>query len=166
MDSNDNKTLTTVERTSDRDLVVTRRVDGPARLVFDAWTKPDLMMRWWAPKSFPITFLTCEMDARTGGTYRLTFGHPSSDQPIAFFGTYTEVIPNERIVWTNDESPEGAVSTVTLTEQGGWTQVVMHELYPTKQALDDAIASGSTRGYPEQYLQLDALLNSLGTGTS
>src|SRR3982074_1187510 len=113
---------TTVERTSDRELVVTRTFDGPARIVFEAWTKPELIMRWWAPKSFGISFLSCETDVRTGGSYRFVFGHAASEQPMAFFGRYIEVTPPSRLVWTNEEAGEaGAVTTVTFEEKGGKT---------------------------------------------
>src|ERR1700755_822644 len=141
------KNGTTAERKSERELVVTRTFNGPARIVFEAWTKPELLKRWWAPKSFGVSFLSCEADVRTGGTYRFVFGHPSSEQPMAFFGRYIEVTPPSRLVWTNDEGREGgAVTTVTFEEKGNQTQVVMHDLYPSKEALDEAIASGSTSG--------------------
>ena len=153
---------TAVERKSERDLVVTRTFNGPARIVFDAWTKPELLKRWWAPKSFGVSFLACEADVRTGGTYRFVFGHAASEQPLAFFGRYIEVTPHSRLVWTNDEGGEGgAVTTVTFEERGGETLVVMHDLYPSKDALDGAIASGSTSGAGESFEQLDALLVSL-----
>lgn len=155
---------TTVERTSDRELVATRTVDAPARIVFEAFTKPELMMRWWAPKSFGITFLSCEIDARTGGSYRFVFGHPASDQPMAFFGRYIEVTPPTRIVWTNEEEANGAVSTATFAEQDGRTRVVVHDLYPSKEALDAALASGSTGAWPEQFEALDELLAAPGEG--
>ncbi|HEY2707224.1 MAG TPA: SRPBCC family protein [Caulobacteraceae bacterium] len=153
---------TTVERTSDRELVATRTFDGPARIVFEAWTKPELIMRWWAPTSFGITFLSCEADVRTGGAYRFVFGHPASEQPMAFFGRYLEVTPPSRLVWTNEEDEDGAVTTVSFEESDGKTRVVVHELYPSKGVLDAAIASGSTGGWPEQLEQLDDLLNTLG----
>ena len=153
---------TTVERTSDRELVATRTFDGPARIVFEAWTKPDLIMRWWVPKSFGISFLSCETDVRTGGSYRFVFGHPASEQPMAFFGRYLEVTPPSRLVWTNEESEGGAVTTVNFEEKDGRTRVVVHDLYPSKEALDGAIASESTGGWPEQFEQLDDLLNTLG----
>ena len=150
---------TTVERKSDRELVVTRSFNGPARIVFEAWTKPELFKRWWAPKSFGLTMLSCEMDVRVGGTYRLVFGHAASEQPMEFFGRYIEVTPHSRLVWTNDEGGEGgAVTTVTFEERGGETLVVMHDLYPSKEALDGAIASGSTGGFSETFEQLDELL--------
>ena len=153
---------TTVERKSDRELVVTRTFNGPAHVVFSAWTKPELLKRWWLPKSCGASFLSCEADVRTGGTYRFVFGHPSSEQPMSFFGRYVEVTPPSRLVWTNEEADEaGAVTTVTFEERGGETLVVMHDLYPSKKALDDAIASGSTSGSGEQFEQLDQLLVAL-----
>lgn len=154
---------TTVERKSERELVVTRTFNGPARVVFEAWTKPELLRRWWAPKSFGITFISCDADVRAGGTYRFVFGHPASAQPMAFFGRYIEVTPNSRLVWTNDEGGEGgAVTTVTFEERGPTTLVVMRDLYPSKEALDSAIASGSTGGCGEMFEQLDELLVTLG----
>ena len=157
------KNRTAVERKSDRELVVTRTFNGAARLVFEAWTKPELFMQWWAPKSFGITFISCEKDVRTGGTYRLVFGHPSLEQPMAFFGRYIEVTPPSRLVWTNDEGGEGgAVTTLTFEERGAETLVVMCDLYPSKEALDEAIASGSTSGFGESFAQLDELLVTLG----
>src|SRR3954453_16767609 len=153
------KNPTTVERKSERELVVTRTVNGPARIVFEAWTKPELFRRWWAPKSFGVSVISCELDVGTGGTYRLVLGHPSSEQPMAFFGRYIEVTPHSRLVWTNDEGGEvGAVTTVTFEEKGDATLVVVHELYPSKEALDDAMASGSTSGWGEQFEQLDDLV--------
>jgi uncharacterized protein YndB with AHSA1/START domain len=146
-------------------MVVRRTFNGPARIVFAAWTTPDLLMRWWAPKSYGITFISCEADVRTGGTYRFVFGHSASDQPMAFFGKYIEVIPNARLVWTNDEGGEGgAVTTVTFEERGAETLVVMRDLYPSKEALDEAIASGNTSGISDQFAQLDALLVTLSAG--
>jgi uncharacterized protein YndB with AHSA1/START domain len=152
---------TTVERTSDRELVATRTFNGPARLVFEAWTTPELIMRWWAPASFGITFLSCETDVRTGGSYRYVFGHPASEQPMAFFGRYIDVTPPSRLVWTNEEEADGAVTTVTFEEKDGKTRVVVHDLYPSKEALDDALASESTGAWPEQFEALDDLLATL-----
>jgi uncharacterized protein YndB with AHSA1/START domain len=153
-----------VERTSGRELVVKRTFSGPARLVFEAWTRPELLKRWWAPKSFGVSFISCEADVRTGGTYRFVFGHAASEQPMAFFGRYLEVAPHSRLVWTNDEAGEaGPVTTVTFNERGAETLVVMHDLYPSKEALDAAIASGSTGGSSETFDQLDELLLTLDT---
>jgi uncharacterized protein YndB with AHSA1/START domain len=153
---------TTVERTSDRELVATRTFDGPARIVFEAWTTPELIMRWWTPESFGITFLSCDTDVRTGGSYRFVFGHAASEQPMAFHGRYIEVTPPSRLVWTNEEEEDGAVTTVTFEERDGKTRVVVHDLYPSKEALDEAMASGSTGAWPEQFEALDDLLTTLG----
>jgi uncharacterized protein YndB with AHSA1/START domain len=147
----------TVERRSERELVVSRTVNGPARMVFDAWTKPELFERWWAPKSFPISLLSCEMDVRVGGRYRLVFGYEGST--MEFFGRYLEVTPHSRLVWTNDEGEhDETITTVTFDEDRGTTRVVVHDLHPSKEALDAAIASGSTSGMPEALAQLDELL--------
>ena len=157
------KNPTTVERTSARELVVTRAFNAPPHIVFEAWARPELLQRWWVPKSFGMTFVSCEADVRTGGTYRFVFSHPAFDQPVAFFGRYIDVVPNSRIVWTNEESADGAVTTVTFEEQDGRTLLVLRELYPSGQALDDAIASGSTgtSGASEQFELLDELLVTL-----
>ena len=153
---------TTVDRRSERELVVTRTFNGPARIVFEAWTNPDLFKRWWAPKSFGLTILSCELDVRVGGAYRLVFGHASSEQPVAFFGRYIEVTPYSRLVWTNDEGGEGgAVTTVIFEEKGDATLVVIQDLYPSKEALNNAIASGSTSGWSEQFDQLDEFVEEL-----
>ena len=152
---------TTAKRKSEREFVVTRTVDAPARLVFEAWTRPELFQRWWVPRSFGLNVISYEAEIRTHGTYRLVMGHPASEQPMAFFGRYIEVTPHTRLVWTNDEAESGAVTTVTFTETNGMTRVVVHELYPSKEALDDALASGSTTGWGEQFAQLDALVADL-----
>jgi len=154
------KNRTTVERKSERELVVTRTFNAPARVVFEAWTQPELLKRWWAPKSTGMTLLSCEADVRVGGRYRFEFGHGDS-QSMVFFGRYVEVTPHSRLVWTNEESDDGAVTTVTFEEQGGKTLLVLHERYPSKEALDGAIA-GMEGGMPEQFGQLDELLVTLG----
>ena len=155
------KNRTTVERKSERELVVTRTFNAPARVVFEAWTRPELFKRWWVPKSCGVSLLSCELDVRVGGRYRLVFSHDAST--MEFFGRYLEVTPHSRLVWTNDEGDDGgAVTTVTFEEEGGKTLLVVHDLYPSKEALDRAIASGSTDGMPETLDQLDELLVTLG----
>jgi uncharacterized protein YndB with AHSA1/START domain len=150
---------TIVERKSERELVVTRTFNAPARIVFEAWTKPELMKLWWAPKSMGVPLLSCEMDVRAGGMYRLEFGHDAATSS-SFFGKYIEVTPPSRLVWTNDESEDAAVTTVTFEEKDGQTLLVLHELYPSKEALDEAII-GMDEGMPEQFGQLDELLATL-----
>src|SRR6185295_533597 len=156
------KNRTTVERKSDRELVVTRTFNGPARIVFEAWTKPELFKQWWVPKSMGMFLRSCEMDVRVGGRYGLVFGHDASNTD-AFFGRQIEVTPHSRPVWTNDEGGDGGpVTTVTFEEKGGKTLLVLRDLYPSKEALDAAIASGSTSGTGETFEQLDELLVNLG----
>ncbi len=154
---------TAVERKSDRELVVTRTFDAPVHIVFEAWSKPELFKLWWVPKSVGMSLLSCDMDIRTGGTYRLVFSHPDFDQPMAFFGTYREVTPHKRIVWTNEDSDQGAVTTVTFEENAGKTLLTLHEIYPTNAALEEALA-GSAEGLPEQFAQLDELLAARNRG--
>jgi len=156
------KNRATAERKSERELVVTRAVNGPARLVFEAWTKPELLKRWWVPKSIDVSLLSCEMDVRVGGRYRLVFSQDASTT-MAFFGRYLEVAPHSRLVWTNEEGDDGVVvTTVTFEEERGKTLLVVRDLYPSKEALDGAIASEATAGWPEMLEQLDELLITLG----
>jgi uncharacterized protein YndB with AHSA1/START domain len=155
------KNRTTVERTSDREVVVTRTINGPARIVFEAFARAELLQRWWVPKSMGMTLLSCEVDARVGGKYRLVFDHGGLE-PAAFFGTYVEVEPYSRLAWTNDEGGEGgSVTTVTFKEQGGKTLVVLRESYPSKEALD-AAGTGAAEAMFETFDQLDELLVALG----
>jgi uncharacterized protein YndB with AHSA1/START domain len=149
---------TTVERKSDREVVVTRTFDAPARLVFEAWTNPKLFKQWWVPRSMGMTLRSCELDVRIGGKYRLVFGDDPAN-PMAFFGRYLDVVPNQRIVWTNEESgADGSVTTVTFEENNGKTTLVMSELYPTKEALD-AAGTGAQEAMNETFGQLDELLS-------
>lgn len=151
---------TTVERTSDREVVVTRTINGPARSVFEAFTRADLLKRWWVPRSMGMTLLSCEVDARVGGKYRLVFDH--SPEPVAFFGSYVDVTPYSRLAWTNEEGGEGgAVTTATFEERDGRTLVVLRERYPSKEALD-AAGTGAADAMAETFDQLDELLVTLG----
>ena len=159
-ESNSVQNRTTVERKAERELVITRTFNAPARIVFEAWTKPELLKRWWAPKSMGVSLLSCEADVRVGGRHRFEFGHEGSE-PLAFFGRYIEVAPNLHLAWTNDESDDGAVTTVTFEEMDGKTLLVMRELYSSKEALGAAIA-GMEGGMPEMFAQLDELLVTLG----
>ena len=152
------KNRTTVERKSERELVVTRTFNGPARIVFEAWTKPELFRQWWVPKSMGMSLRSCEMDVRVGGKYRLEF----EPDGVAFFGTYLEVTPPSRLAWTNEEGGEGgSVTTVTFEEQRGETLLVLHELHPSKEALD-AAGTGAADALVETFAQLDELLVTMG----
>lgn len=152
------KNETKVERVSEREVVITRTFNAPAQLVFEAWTKPELMRRWWVPKSMGMALIGCEMDVRSGGAYRFVFPHPSAEEPMAFFGRYLEVTPHSRLVWTNDEGGDdaGQVSTLTLEERGETTRIVLHERYPSREAREAGM--GAYDGMPESFEQLDELL--------
>ena len=155
------KNRTVIELKSDREVVATRTFNAPPHIVFQAWTTPELFKRWWAPKSLGVPLLSCELDVRTGGGYRLEFGQDAS-QSFAFFGKYIDVIPNSRIVWTNEESEDGAITTVTFEAKGDTTLLTLSEVYPSKAAFD--AAGGAADGLPEQFEQLDELLATLGAG--
>lgn len=156
--SEDAAAKTRVEKRGDRELVVIRRFEAPVHLVYKAWADPALFRQWWVPRSYGMTLVSCEMDVRVGGTYRLGIGHASSDQPMAFFGTYLEVEPDRRIVWTNDESPEGAVTTVSFSELDGQTEVTISNLFPTAEAMEQELASGACEGTTESLKQLEEFL--------
>ena len=152
---------TTLERKGERELVATRTFDAPRELVFRAWSEPELFRRWWMPRSIEgVSLVGCDMDVRTGGTYRLAFS-AGGTETMEFFGKYLEVMPNARIVWTNDEGEDGAITTVTFEDLGERTLLTFHEIYPTKEALEEAL-QGSAAGLPEQLDQLDEVLVDLG----
>ena len=152
---------TSVERRGDRELLITRTFNAPPGTVYKAWSQSELFQRWWLPKSVTgVSLVSCELDVRTGGKYRLEFSTGGSDT-MAFYGKYLEVVPDKRIVWTNDEGEEGAITTVTFEDQGGKTLLTFHEAYPTAEALEEAL-QGSAAGLPEQLVQLDELLSSTG----
>ena len=152
----------TVERASERVLLVTRTINAPPHIVFEAWTNPELFRRWWVPKSIGMTMIACELDVRTGGGYRLVFQHPAMPEPMAFHGKYLEVTASSRIVWTNEESEgNGQVTTVTFEDKAGQTLLVVHDLYPSKEALDAELAAGSTSWNDESFDQLDELIGAL-----
>ncbi len=154
MENNENRTE--VQRKSERELVVTRTVNAPAHLVFEAWTKADLFRQWWVPKSYGLNLVSCQLDVRPGGQYRLAFLHEGST--MEFFGTYLEVTPNTRLVWTNEEAEGETITTVTFEETAGQTLITVHDLYPSAEAVD----TGSTGAMPEVLNQLDELLAGLG----
>jgi len=155
---------TTIERTSEQELLVTRTIDGPRDTVFEAWTDAELFRQWWIPESYAMTLLSCEIDARVGGGYRLTFDVGAAE-PMAFFGRYLEVTPPARLVWTNEEGDATIVTTVTFEEDQGRTRLVVHDRYSSKEALDEALASGAISWNDETFDQLDELLVDLRTSS-
>jgi uncharacterized protein YndB with AHSA1/START domain len=156
---------TTVERTSDRELVVTRTFDAPAHVVFDAWTKPELLKRWWAPKSFGVSLFECEQDLRVGGAYRFAFGRDPKN-PEVFSGRYLGVDPPARLVLTQIYERMAhvgeAVVTADFAEIEGRTHLTLRQLFPSKEALEGALASGMERGMRITLDQLDELVASMG----
>jgi uncharacterized protein YndB with AHSA1/START domain len=155
------KNETIVERTADRELVVRRMFNGPAHIVFEAWTKPEHLKRWWAPRSFGVSLFECESDLRVGGTYRYAFGRDPKN-PEVFTGRYLEVSPPSRLVLTQlyermREAGE-AVVTVTFEEREGRTLLTLHQLFPSKEALEGALASGMEHGMRVTLDQLDELV--------
>ncbi|HVU04412.1 MAG TPA: SRPBCC family protein [Polyangiaceae bacterium] len=156
---------TQVERVSDRELLIQRSFRASAKTVFRAMTEPALLRRWWAPKLLGVVLFECESDARVGGRYRYVFGRPG-EPPLAFSGTYTEVVPGTRLVYTQIFEPmphagEGLI-TAEFTESGGLTLLTQRERYPAKEVLDGALASGMERGMRETLEQLEALLAEVG----
>ena len=160
-EANNVKHRMSVERTSGREIVVTRTINAQPHIVFEAWTNAELFQRWWVPKSFALELLSCELDVSVDGAYRLVFRHPAGPEPMAFHGRYLEVQPPSRLVWTNEETGSaGQVTTVTFEERNGQTQLVVHDLYASTEALDEAISSGSISWNDDTFDQLDELLAS------
>ncbi|MGA7329822.1 MAG: SRPBCC family protein [Rhodomicrobium sp.] len=155
---------TIVERSADRELVVIRTFNAPVHIVFDAWTKPELLKRWWAPKSFGVSLFECESDLRVGGAYRYAFGRDPK-HPEVFSGRYVEVNSPSRLVLTQvyermSDAGE-AVVTATFEESQGRTRLTLHQLFPSKEALEGALASGMELGMRVTLDQLDALVASM-----
>jgi uncharacterized protein YndB with AHSA1/START domain len=158
---------TSMELPSDEEILITRTFRAPARIVFEAWTKPEHVTRWWAPKSRGVTLVQCEADLRSGGAYRYVLAR-GTEPPFAFHGTYVEISPPTRLVYTQRFEPspgvvlpEEAVITVTFEELNGSTTLVARERYPSKEVRDGVLESGMEGGMREAMDQLDALVASL-----
>jgi uncharacterized protein YndB with AHSA1/START domain len=157
---------TEVERASGRELVIRRFFHAPPRLVFDAMTKPELLRRWWAPRSLGVALIDCEGDVRVGGRYRYVFGRPG-EPVMAFSGVYREVVPGSRVVYTQifeptPEAGEGLITSEFQAHDAG-TMLVSRELYPSQEVLEGVLASGMERGMRESLEQLEELLRALAT---
>lgn len=148
---------TQVTRKSDYELAVTRTFDALVQTIFKAWTQTDHFKQWWVPQSSGAVLRSCEQDVRVGGRHRVEITHPKVSAPMAFYGTYLEVAPNSRLVWTNEENEAGAVTTVSFNEVNGGTRVSLEKRYPTAQALDQAL-QGMQDAMSETFDQLEALL--------
>jgi uncharacterized protein YndB with AHSA1/START domain len=154
------KNETKLELPSDRDIRIKRTIDAPARIVFECWTKPEFLRRWWAPKSRGVTLVGCDVDLKVGGAYRYVMRRDGG-QEMAFSGKYSEVVPHSRLVYSNVFEPMRAmgeaVVTVTFDEDGVRTYVTTVERYPSKEVRDGVIATGMERGMRESMDQLEAL---------
>jgi len=158
------KNTETLEVTTptDREIVLTRVFDAPRRLVFDAWTKPELLKRWLGAFG-GWSLVVCEIDLRVGGAYRYVWRDPEGAE-MGMRGVYREVVPPERLVATEsfDEPwyPGEAVDTIALREDGGKTTVTTTVLYQSREARDIALKSGMEQGVAAGYDKLAELLAS------
>lgn len=159
-----NLNRTTLERTTDREIVIEHTFHAPAAIVFDAWTRPEFVRRWWAPQSRGVTLVQCDAELRPGGTYRYVLARGESER-FAFSGKYLEIARPTRLVYTQCFEPAAeageAVVTVSFEERDGSTRLVAHELYPSKDVLDGVLASGMEDGMRETFDQLEELVVSL-----
>ena len=150
----------TVSTPSGREIRITRAFSAPRRLVFDAWTKPELVQRWLlGPPGW--TMPVCEIDLRPGGSFRYVWQGPDGQQ-LGMGGTFREVDPPDRIVSTElyDEDWTGGetLNTVLLTESEGRTTVTITVLYASQEARDSALSSGMEQGMAAGFERLDGLL--------
>lgn len=161
---------TSMELKGDREIVIARTFNGPPRIVFDAWTRPELVRRWWAPDSRRVVVTACDADLRAGGTYRYVLRLEKTGHQFAFSGRYTEVTPHSRLVYTELFEPDAGganpgdiplIVTVTFTGRDGKTDLVSHSLCPSPEVRDAILASGMEHGMRETMDQLDLLVASL-----
>jgi len=163
----DPKHDTSMELRDDRDVVIARTFNAPARLVYDAWTKPEFVRRWWAPRSHGVSLVVCDADIRVGGAYRYVMRKDGdgADGDIGFSGRYVELTPHSRIVLTQIFEPMAdageVVITVSFDEVDGQTHLVSQERYPSKEARDAAVGAGMEQGMRESMDQLEALVVAL-----
>ena len=144
---------------TDRDVVVTRTIDAPARIVFEAWSKPEHIKRWFGPAPYPVTM--AEMDFRVGGRYRFAMTDPKGRQMTPFGGEYLEIIPNEKIVFTDAFELPGAeemVMTVTFDEQDGKTTVTVRTTFANLAQKATHVGAGMVEGLSLALEQLDTLV--------
>lgn len=156
---------TSMELVADREIVIALVFRAPARIVFDAWTRPELVRRWWAPRSHRVEVVDCQADVRAGGKYRYLLRKDGRD--LGFSGTYREVTPHARLVYTQVFEPvpgSEVIVSVTFDERDGETHLLAHELHPSKEARAAALATGMEQGMRESMEQLDELVDSRPPG--
>ncbi|MGH7561039.1 MAG: SRPBCC family protein [Gemmatimonadales bacterium] len=153
--------VTTYDTPTDRDVVITRVVDAPRGLVFDAWTDARYVQQWMlGPEGW--TMPVCEIDLRPGGTWRFVWRKTGGSE-MAMTGSYREVSPPNRVVWTERWGPEWpeTVNTLSLTEAGGRTTITLTVTYPSREARDAALKTGMKDGMEVSYARLEKLLSGL-----
>ena len=144
---------------SDREIVLTRVFDAPRHLVFDAFTKAELLKRWFGPHGWSL--VVCEVDLKVGGTFRFVLRGPDGAE-MGMRGVYKEIVRPERSVHMEsfDDYPGESQVTTVLTEQGGKTTLTATVLYPSQEVRDAVIKSGMEHGAAESYDKLAEMLAS------
>lgn len=148
---------------SDREIVLTRLFDAPRRLVFDAMTKPEHVRRWWGILDDKHSVPVCEIDLRPGGAWRFVGRGPEGDFP-AFYGTYREIAPPERLVYTEFFEPfpdVGSLISTVFTEEDGKTRMTVTCLYPSLDVRDMVLSTGMSKGAGLSYDRLEDLVREL-----
>jgi uncharacterized protein YndB with AHSA1/START domain len=153
--------VTTYETPTDLDIVITRVVNAPRRLVFDVWTNPRHLPKWlsgWEGWTMPV----CEIDLRPGGSWRYVWRGEAGEE-MGMSGKVLEVVPPERVVTTESWGPEWpeTTNTLVLTEAAGHTTITLTVHYPTRQARDAALQTGMKEGMDLSFGRLDDLLATL-----
>ncbi|WNG38231.1 SRPBCC family protein [Archangium violaceum] len=146
------------ESIADREVVITRVFEAPARILFEAYSKPEHIKRWFGPRGWPVTL--CEMDFRKGGRFRFQMTGPNGQKNTPFGGEYLEIVPNRKIVYDNGfESPgaEKMIVTVTFDEQGGKTTLTMHTLFASVAMKNAHVGGGFVQGTGSGFDQLEEL---------
>ena len=148
------------EPESEREITITRVYDAPARLLFEAYSKPEHIKQWFGPKGWPVTL--CEMDFRTGGRFRFAMTGPSGKQNTPFGGEYLEIVANRKIVYDNGFETKGAgrmVVTVTYDEIGGGkTRLTIHTVFESIAMRNSHVSRGFEQGTNSGLDQLGDLV--------
>ena len=140
---------------ADREIVITREFDAPARILFAAWSTPEHLLQWFGPEGWPLTL--CEVDFRVGGRWRFAMTGSSGVQNTPFGGEYLEIVPNDRIVFSNAFEEPGAetlIVIVTFAEQDGRTTLTIRTLFRSTEVRDWHAEQGYATGYASALDQL------------
>jgi uncharacterized protein YndB with AHSA1/START domain len=149
----------------DREVIITRTYDAPARLLFVAWSKPEHLMKWFGPVGWPLTL--CEVDFRMGGRFRFAMTGPSGRQDTPFGGEYLEIVPHRKIVFDNAFEAPGAekmITTVTFDEKDGRTTLTHHTLFASVAMKNEYVGMGFVQGVGSGFDQLAAVVATMKVG--